>query len=195
MNVTSLTGPTSALLDLQEVKEWLKVEGDNTDDVLIQGLIDATQRRYEGPGGILGRTFARQTWTGRLDAWPCSGRAVEIPLPPLVSVDEVRYVASDGTLTTWDSSEYQAQRFSERPGKLWPAYGSSWPAVRSQPDAIEVDFTAGYAPQDLPANARMGFLQAIAHWYDNRAATADRQAFDVPMTADEILAPLKIWYL
>jgi uncharacterized phiE125 gp8 family phage protein len=192
MNVTLKTAPTTGLLDLQEVKDHLRVDHAE-DDALIQGMIDAVHRHYEGPGGTLGRTFLTQTWTGRLDVWPCYGKAIEIPLPPLVTIDEVRYVDPDGATQVLGSSNYQVQRVGDQPARLWPAFGVSWPSIRCQPDAIDIDFTAGYGgPEKLPENARAAFLMMIADLYDNRGKVADRAFFKNP-TYEEMMAPLKVW--
>jgi uncharacterized phiE125 gp8 family phage protein len=194
MNVTLKTAPTTGLLDLQEVKDHLRVDHAE-DDALIQGLIDAVHQHHEGPAGVLGRTFLIQTWTGKLDAWPCSGMAIEISLPPLISVDEVRYVDSAGAIQVWASSNYQVQHIGDQPARLWPAYGVSWPGVRVQPDAIEIDFTAGYGgPEDLPPNARSAFLLMIHDLYENRGKSLDRQFFE-NSTYKEMLGPLTVWYL
>jgi uncharacterized phiE125 gp8 family phage protein len=193
MNVTLKTAPTTGLLDLQEVKDHLRVDH-SEDDALIQGMIDAVHRHFEGPAGTLGRTFLTQTWTGRLDEWPCYGKAIEIPLPPLITVDQVRYVDAAGATQILASDQYQTQRIGDQPARLWPAFGVSWPSVRCQPDAIEVDFTAGYGgPAALPENARAAFLLMIADLYDNRGGTADRQFYENP-TAAALLDPLKVWY-
>lgn len=189
MNIQQRIKPLAGLLDLQEVKDHLRVEH-GADDVLIQGLIDAAQRHVEGPGGVLGRTLLRQGWTGKLDRWPSCGRPIEIPLPPLISIDAVRYVAPDGTLTAWAPANYQVQMQGDQPAKLWPAHGISWPSIRCQPDGIEVDFTAGYGgPEALPESLRLAILQVIALWYDNRAGTDD-----VSKAAERLLMPFRVWY-
>lgn len=193
MNLTLKTAPTTGLLDLQEAKDHLRVDHAE-DDQLIQGIIDAVHEHLEGPDGHLGRALLTQSWTGKLDRWPCWGEPVMISLPPLVSVDQVRYVDGAGVTQVWAADQYQVQKVGTQPSKLWPAYQVVWPTIRCQPDAIEIDFTCGYGgPEKLPAPVRAAALLLIADLYDNRSAQFDRQMFD-NKAADFLLDPYRIWY-
>lgn len=179
----SPTPPLPALLELQDVKDWLRVASDD-DDALIQGLIDGAQRRYEGPSGVLGRTLVRQAWTGRIEEWPSCITSMEIPLPPLVSVDEVRV---DGTAV--DASTYSVFGVGSDliPAKIKPT--GDWAGSE-----VEIDFTAGYEAGSLPASLKVALLQVIAGWYDNRASQSGQQTYD-NNEADRIMFGESVHYL
>ena len=51
----------------------------------------------------------------------------------------------------------------------------SWPTnLQSRPDAVGVEFVAGYgdAPADVPAPIRQAMRLLIGAWYENRESTA-----------------------
>jgi uncharacterized phiE125 gp8 family phage protein len=175
--------PLPSLLDPDEVKTWLRVAADDEDD-LIQGLIDSAQRRYEGPSGALGRTLVRQGWTCRIEEWPSCTTSMEIPLPPLVSVDEVRVAG-----VVVDASAYSI--FGAGNGLIPAKIKTTGDWSGSE---IEIDFTAGYEAGDLPPSLRVALLQVIAGWYDNRAAQSDRQIYS-NAEADRIMFGEKVHYI
>jgi len=185
MNVISNApgSPAPVFLDLDEVKAWLNVAADD-DDTLIQGLIDAAQRRYEGPSGVLGRTLLRQVWTGRIEEWPACTTSMDIPLPPLVSVDEVRV---DGVAVASSTYTVFGANSDMIPAKIKPV--SDWTGSE-----VEIDFTAGYESGSMPKSLKTALLQVIAGWYDNRAAQADRETHDNDQ-ADKIMFGETVEYI
>lgn len=190
ISVTQKTAPTTALLSLGETKQHLRVDHAD-EDGLILGLIDAAQKYLEGPFGTLGRTIMRQTWTGRVAVWPLTAY-VEIPLPPFISLDEVRLIEDDGSETVWPVGNYRVQGGVEQPARLWSV--ETWPSANGA-SGFAFDFTAGYGDQhELPENIRAAALMIVADFYDNRAAFADREAYKNP-TVERMLAPFKVWYI
>ncbi|HEY0282981.1 MAG TPA: head-tail connector protein, partial [Rhizomicrobium sp.] len=85
MSLTLVTPPAAEPVTLAEAKAHLKVDT-SADDALITSLIVAARARAEWHSGC---AFVTQSWTLWLDAWPRNG-LVEIPLPPLQSVTQVR---------------------------------------------------------------------------------------------------------
>ena len=68
----------------------------------------------------------------------------------------IQYVDDAGDTQTLSTSLYQVDTKSQ-PGRIIPAYGESWPTVRSDTlNAVTVNFVAGYGddPEDVPAGLR-----------------------------------------
>lgn len=132
------------------------------------------------------RAIMEQTWTLYLDEFPDSD-TIQIPRPPLVSVESVKYYDSDGVLQTLDSSKYRVHKVG--------VFGEveiidSWPATQSRRNAVEIAFTAGYSddPAALPPLLVQGLLFIIAHWYLNREMYATGTIVQpIPDTAKEII--------
>lgn len=133
-----------------------------TGDPLLSALITTARQQAEHRTG---RALVTQQWKLTLDYFP--GR-IELPRPALVSVQSVKYLDADGVQQTFDSGEYQVVT-SELVGYVQPAYGKSWPVYREQPDAIEVNYTAGYgAASAVPRSIKAWILMAISTLYSQR---------------------------
>lgn len=132
------TPATTAPLTLAEAKVHLQ-EVENDQDALITAMIDAATQECEG---ILHRAIMPSTWLWKAPAFP----SAEIVIPqPARAVNSVKYF--DETLTqqtlatpaAWIAStadDYQA--------RVLPSYGASWPSTGQHPDAVQVEFTAGW---------------------------------------------------
>lgn len=147
-----VTGPTKEPVGVDEAKDHLRITR-NTDDetALVRVQTTAARRHVEE---ITGRAFLTQTWKLGLDAFPCDdeyGGTIELPKPPLISVDSITYVDTNGVTQTLSSSLYTVDAISE-PARVVPAYGTAWPSTRAVPNAVIVQFTCGYSadPKDVP---------------------------------------------
>jgi len=144
-----------------EAKLHLRV-ADTAEDSLIISLMTAAREFCEN---ITGRPFATQTFELILSEFPACGY-IELPLPPLQSVESVKYKDYAGTEATLDTSEYIVDTDSTL-GRIQLAYGESWPSFTPYPsNPIRVRFTAGYVV--LPNPLKQAMLLLIGHWYANR---------------------------
>jgi uncharacterized phiE125 gp8 family phage protein len=87
-------------------------------------------------------------------------------------VASIKYVDPAGIIQTLDPTMYQVEPGA--PGRIYPAYGKSWPAVRAIPGAITVNYTAGYGPAatDVPECVRLAIRLMVAELYEQREMTA-----------------------
>src|SRR6185369_8190715 len=91
-----IAAPESAVVSLDDMKEHLRVDADNTDDDdVIDAFTAATTQHLDGRDGLLGRALIDQTWELRLSWFPCYG-LLRLPLPPLIEVVSVKYIDADG---------------------------------------------------------------------------------------------------
>ena len=86
-----------------------------------------------------------------------------------MAVDEVRYLDENGDQQTLDEDLYRVVT-SEEPGWIEPAYGQWWPSVRCVPQAVEVEYTAGYGLEsaDVPATIRHAITMMVGEWIEFR---------------------------
>lgn len=210
-------------VQLDDLKRQLRIDGDVRDDNdLLSTFILAAQNNIEGRDGVTGRAMLTQRWRLTLEAfydpriyggqwsgsvpsgwcsgvWGNSGNysgEIKIPLPPLQTIDAVKYLDTTETLQTVEPATYRVISGGGNRSSLIPKSGFSWPSAMSAPDAVQIDFTAGYATQESLAAERQGMIHAMlmmcAHWYENREGVTDgriNQPFEVPMAVERLLAP------
>jgi uncharacterized phiE125 gp8 family phage protein len=166
--------PAAEPVTLDQAKAWLRVESGNDEDGLISALIPAARARAEWHTG---RAFVSQRWTLWLDR---SDGRIELPLPPLQSVESVTLYAPDGAASLLDPDAYavagQHLLLGTAPAGLRAANG------------IAVAFTAGYgAASDVPPAIGQAILALVASLYEHRGG----DGAPMPDNALALLAPYR----
>lgn len=160
-----------------------------TADPQLSALITAARRQAEARTG---RVLITQQWKQTFDTFPAS--AIALSNPPLISVQSVKYIAGDGTLTTIDTGDYAVYAAALR-GLVAPVYGYSWPSTRDELDAVRIEFTAGYgAAAAVPQEIKQWMLLQIAHWHANREAASGTKLEPLPFI-DSLLDPYRVFCL
>ncbi len=103
---------------------------------------------------------------------------------PVISVDAVRAIDSEGDAITLDTGEYEfdAADFSVT---IDPITGA---------ESYEIDFTAGYGTSgvDVPQPLRQAIRLLVTHWYENRAAVSfDDTPTATPLGYRELVQPYR----
>ena len=161
MALALLTPPEEMPITLAEAKAHLRVDH-SSEDTYIESLIAAATSRIDGRGGFLGRAIMTQSWRLTLDVFPAG--AILIPLPPLQAIDTAQYYDAAGAPLPLD---YAVDDASE-PARLY-ALGSAWPTGVAAQQAVEIEFTAGYASAaEVPAAIKHGLKLLIGGWYQAR---------------------------
>ena len=188
MRLRLVTAPTAVPVDVAAARAQVEVFGTGH-DAKLEAMIAAAVGRLDGPRGILGRALIEQEWELALDAFPLG--AIEVPLPPLRSVASITYIDSDGDLQTLAPSAYVVDTTSD-PGVITPAYGTAWPASRSERNAVRIQFKAGFSADaaGVPAGIKQAILLRVADLFEHREAQGDQL---VPNPAeDALLFPFRI---
>ena len=172
-----VTAPTSEPITLGEAREHLRVDFSD-DDTYIGNLITAMRQLFQRD--IAWRTLVTTVWRQRYDAFPPGDTPIELPLPPLVTADHIKYYDTTGTLKTWTASNYSTDVDSE-PGRVFPVYGRVWPATREKVgQTVEIQFTAGCAVASVEEKDKMALKCMVAELYERREETANRASFKNP---------------
>lgn len=145
MNLYLITAPTEDVISLEEAKAQLRETATNHDD-MIAALIDAAVSQIDpAGGGWLGRALRPQTWELRGDGFPWY--SIELPYPPLISVDSVKYDDGDGVEQTLiEGVGFRVIGLGGRNrAEIAPIYNGYWPSsVRCDSESVRIRFTAGY---------------------------------------------------
>jgi len=185
------TPAIAEVVTLEEVKRHLRVDFSD-DDIYIDALIQAAVSNLEGPEGWLGRALCEQQLVMTLDAFPCSAGSVKIPLPPLVSVDEISYIDTAGNPEPLLNFRTLGVGVPFG-GYVRPALGTVWPATYPEPDSVTITFTAGYAG-GVPASIKHAILMMVSYWHENRESASDARMTELPFGVTALLAPHRASY-
>lgn len=192
MALKLLTPPTASVLTLAEAKVHLREDlVDDANDALISTIVTAATQDAEH---LMGRAILPQTWQLLLDAFPGT---IDLPRPTVTAVSSVKYVdEATGTLTALNPSLYQTCLGSDIAASIVPAYGCSWPSVRSQPESVQVTYTSGWAtPADVPELVKAWIKLRIGSLYETRQSwtMGQREAIQPNPFIDFMLDRYRVW--
>ena len=159
----TVVSPPSALVSLADAKQHLRVTS-SYEDALISGQILSAVKWAET---YLRRTLVTAQFDWTFDCFP--GGVIEVPRPPLQSVESITYLPDGGgAAVSMDSADYTVDAAAE-PGRIAPAISTSWPETAHQIAAVTIRFTAGYGgPGTVPDDIRQAILTKLGALYQNR---------------------------
>lgn len=198
MTLYLVSRSTTAVVSLEQMKLHLRVDTDDDDD-LILAIEQAAVEHIDGPDGSLQRAIVDQTWDLKLCGFSWY---IEVPLPPLISIESVKYYDADGVLQTADDETYEAVNIgSKSPGRIILKSGSSWPAVYTQSEPVIVRFRAGYmdtgqspAEPNVPKPIIAAIKLMAGTLYAHRETVVIGQtAVEVPFAAEWLLQSYKVY--
>lgn len=193
-----VSAPAFEPVSLAEAKAHLRVDF-NDDDVMISSFIIAARQKFENDTR---QSLVTQSWKLVLDQFPAPGINVgsanwygpqwgnspgpltslradgrtgfEIFLDhsPVVSVDSISYIDVNGVEQVLAPSQYKVD-LVRKPGRVVPAYGTTWPGTRNEINAVTVSYTCGYGnAQAVPEGAKNWIKLQVGAMYENREAFA-----------------------
>lgn len=189
MRLTLLAPSTVEAVSLADAKKHMGVTTAD-DDALIDRLIRTAVGRLEGEKGSLGRCLRPTRYRLSLSAFLDE---ITLPLPPAQSVERVSYVDVRGMPVTIDPDGYRVAGLEADAGAaVLRKPGTAWPWTAGGPDAVQIDFTAGYA--EPPEQLVSAILMHVAHLYENREATlVGVNAQVTPLGYDDLVSPFAVW--
>lgn len=167
---TLIISPTEEPIFLPEAKSRLKVTGEDDDNDITEMIIAAREYCENWQG----RAYFTQTLEITRDYWPCANY-IELPrATPLQSIASVIYKDQNGNATTWAPDQYIVDADST-PGRLFLAYGCSWPIGVLYPvNGIRIRYVAGHGAQSppvpFPSRIKQAMFWIIGHLFENREA-------------------------
>lgn len=179
---TRKSAPIGPVVTLQEMQEHLRLDlfgspPSHPEDDLVMIKVQAATDEIDGADGWLGRALLPQQWQITTRGFPCStprnpDAVLWLPLPPLISVDSVRYRDSSGAYVTLAPNQYEVRAGNPVAG-IAPLYLQSWPVTADADNAVEVTFTAGYdgdasPPNPLPAIVKQFVMVVASTMYEQR---------------------------
>lgn len=169
MGLVRTVDPAISVVEFEDAVKQVELPADDTTHTrhlarAIKSAIADAERHTR-------RAFITQTWRLSLQCFPC--RRIYIPRPPLQSVTSIVYVNEAGATTTLSSSLYQVSTDAS-PGFIEPAYGQSWPTIRSETlDPIKITYVAGFGSdsENIPDQYKNLIYELVAFRFMNRGDT------------------------
>ena len=169
---------------LTEIKNHLRYPYDDQDDNIQLIYLPTARKRVEE---LTNRQLVTASMELSLDRFPCGTDPILIPRAPLQSVESIVYVDSAGEEQTLDAERYVVDANHE-PGRVFPAYGTSWPSTRERTSGgtVKVTFTAGYT-NGYPAELFQAMLLLVGHYFYHReAVTMGATPKEVPRAVEDL---------
>lgn len=183
--------PASQVWSLANLKKHLEVEHDE-DDALIEGFGETAAEMLGGLDTIYQRAWLQSGWR---DFWPDFSRGPVLRLAPVELIQRITYINTAGTEMLINPLAYYLVPDVMGGRVCWSdAYAVPGDCAR-RPDAVRIDYLAGYGSQteDAPARVRQAVRMLVGHWYRHRedvviAAGAPKE---MPKAVDALMAPFR----
>lgn len=164
---------------------------DDYDDQLIDSLVSTVREYVERDIGYI---TTQQQYYGYLESFDY---VLNIPVRPIISIDEIKYFDTDGVEQILDPSQYQFSGLGLNP-VVCPAPGATWPQVQSgRLNAVTITFTAGHATRDqVPHTIKQAIKLLVGHFYENRESTTQGiNVVELPQGYDFLVQSFRKYHL
>ncbi len=194
MIIKIIDAPETEPITLEEAKNHLRVSSDD-ENTLITSIIKVAREIAEN---FTHRALASQTLEYIIDDFP--EKVITLPMPPVESIESIKYKNSEGVEATWDDSKYIF--LDSEPAKIVPAYGEYFPSFTPYPiGAVKIRYKAGYEVESddpniiIPEAIKQALLLLIGHYFENREILLERGHIPktIPFSAEALLYSYKIW--
>lgn len=197
-----LVPPSTLLQTVAMVKKQLRIIDEDADSELLTEYITAAVEWIESQTS---HCFHETQFRYTMDRFPYlaiggyapspsapTNGVIKLPRSPLMSVQSVEYIDTNGTLTTLASDQYQVDTYS-KPGRIWPKRFAYWPITDPMtPNGVQVTFKAGYSSTTLiPHRAKQAIRFLVHHWNEKRSPVGELLN-DIPGTLLSMIRSLKI---
>jgi uncharacterized phiE125 gp8 family phage protein len=183
MSLSLVTDLTDEPVSLEDQKDHLRLDI-TADDHYVADCITAARVFVEGQTK---RSLMPKTYDYSIDsAWPYKYGSIRIDFPvnPVASVTSITYVDTDGASQTLASNQYTVVGRAHH-SYIVPAYGVSFPDVRSVPNAITVRFIVGDS-DNIPQELHRAILILAGFYYENRETGAG-----APDAVEALISPFR----
>lgn len=191
-SLTRSVSQTDLAIPLSEVKEHIRYDGTDEDELIKRMIREAT----EEAGVACDTVFGTATCVFTCDGFP--NGEFNLGVRPITTFNGIQYVNLDGDLVTLDPDTYSV---GMRTGRLAPRttgpYSSAagtggWPTdAKGGLESIVINFTAGLSLNALPFQARSAIKMIVASRFEKRGDTDEIRDEGIPKAVQRMLFQLK----
>ena len=179
------TAAVTTAVSLAEAKAHLRVSG-TQDDTYITTLIEVATNDVQN---FTRRTLLPTTYTIYFDQFPTY---IDLHTAPVSSVTSVKYETESGEQTL--ASDKYNNDVQAEPGRVYPLGGSTFPTAKDMPNAVKVQFVAGYTDAaSVPAAIKQAMLLIIGRYYEQRQdVIVGTIVNEMPKAVEYLLTPYRL---
>lgn len=136
----------------------------SADDAAVAAMIQAVTEQIDGPDGWLGRALGPQTL---MLTRPAFCEWITLPCRPIIGEVVITYLDAEESEQALDDGEYRVIGH-----RLYFRGGFEAPTVMRAPDAVRIQYQAGYNGEDatqdggtgpVPERARQAIIMSVQH--------------------------------
>jgi uncharacterized phiE125 gp8 family phage protein len=175
------SGEVGAAITVAQAKEHLRVTHSDDDSYIEAISLVATEWCEE----FQNKVYVQRQVVDQFDKFPTEFRPRR---SPLISVDSITYVDTNGATQTLAASVYDVGTYKE-PGRISLAYNQSWPDTRDEINAVTLTYQAGYAARaNIPEEIKHAVKLMVGHLYENREAVTMLTMMELPVGVKALLS-------
>lgn len=183
---SEVSGEVGAAITVAQAKTHLRITNSDEDTYIEALTLVSTEWCEE----FQRRVYVQRQVVDKFDKFPSTIRPRR---SPLISVDSVKYVDTNGVTQTLDAAEYDVGTYQE-PGRITPAYTKSWPSIRAVINAVILTYQAGYANRaSIPTGMKHAVKLMVFHLYENREAVGPVTMKEIPLAARQLLSMKRLF--
>lgn len=168
MRWTELAAPAALPIDLEALKLNLRLTTNDEDSLLdfyVKAATDIFER--ETNQRLISRNFLYE-----LEDFPYrkDKEGIELPFGPVSEIVSIQYYATDGVLTTWNSSQYILDTARHFP-TVYLAPSVTFPTTQDdRHDGVRITFTSGYGATfaSVPTGIQWAIILLASEMFSKR---------------------------
>lgn len=175
--------PASEPLSLIELKEFLRLEPDYTDeDNYLNIVVKSVRERCEIESGL---QLLPATWVHYVEHF----RTVHLPKHPVSAVTGITYEDENGDTQTLSTDLYRVDTV-HTPARV--IFDGNMPRLNDVEYPVQITYTAGFADADsIPAEAKYAMMLDAGSQYEHRNEVMLGSLAQIPRTALNIYRELR----
>jgi len=185
---TTTVPPTSAVVSIDQIREWLRVV-DGLEDIDLARLVSAATDYVEDKARVC---LAPRTVAVTMHHFPASGWI--IPVSPVIELTSLAYKDEAGQTQIVDSGDYFLFPDEFQPS-IYLRNDKDWPSDKiAEAGSVTLTLRAGYDTA-IPEQALTAIRFMASHWYEHRVPVDVVQTYTVPHAFDSIIQSIKRYRL
>lgn len=185
MSTRIITAATAEALTLDEARDQLRITH-TAEDYYLNGLIPRARELFQARTG---HCLMPTTYELTLQKF---AYAIELKMPPIISITSVKYTDVDGAEQTLASTEYVLDNTSPLRGYVVHDVDVTYPDIYTGINGVRVRYQAGYATAALvPGVIKQWMLMQISNWFNNRQPLSEIQLHETNI--DYLIDEFRNW--